>query len=105
MSDVKFENVTASAVANVYFDGKVVSHAILLPDGKKKTLGLIFSGSYEFDTQAPEQMHLTAGSARVRLKGEADFKTYDSGQSFFVPANSAFEISVDGIAQYVCHFG
>ena len=38
---MQFSNVTALAKANVYFDGKVVSHTILLPDGTKKTLGLI----------------------------------------------------------------
>ena len=43
MSDLPdtFANVTVTAKANVYFDGKVVSHSILLPDGEKKTLGLI----------------------------------------------------------------
>ena len=29
----EFKNVTAIAKANVYFDGKVVSHSILFPDG------------------------------------------------------------------------
>jgi uncharacterized protein YaiE (UPF0345 family) len=36
----KFENVTVVAKANVYFDGKVVSHTVLLASGKKKTLGI-----------------------------------------------------------------
>ncbi|HSC89820.1 MAG TPA: pyrimidine/purine nucleoside phosphorylase [Polyangiaceae bacterium] len=106
MSNVQFEAVTAQAVANVYFDGKVVSHTILFADGTKKTLGLIFQGSFRFDTGAPEIMQMTAGTARVRIAGETGFKTYEAGQSFNVPANSSFEIAVDsGIAQYVCHFG
>ena len=29
MADIEFENVTALAKANVYFDGKVVSHTII----------------------------------------------------------------------------
>jgi hypothetical protein len=29
----EFRGVTAVAKANVYFDGKVVSHTILFPDG------------------------------------------------------------------------
>lgn len=37
----KFNNVTVVAKANVYFDGKVVSHTVLFPDSSKKTLGMI----------------------------------------------------------------
>ena len=40
----EFRGVTAVAKANVYFDGKVVSHSILFPDGSKKTIGLIYPG-------------------------------------------------------------
>ena len=51
-----------SAKANVYFDGRVVSHGITLLEGSKKTLGLIHPGEYHFDTQAPER------SARSRSR-------------------------------------
>lgn len=106
MSDVSFEGVTAKAVANVYFDGKVVSHTILFAGGEKKTLGLIYPGEFRFDTDAPERMDITAGTARVKLAGEAEFKTYGAGTSFNIAAKSYFEIAVDsGIAQYVCSFG
>ena len=44
MSETEFPNVTAVVKANVYFEGKVVSHTILLGGGKKKTLGLIYPG-------------------------------------------------------------
>ena len=46
----QFSNVTAIAKANVYFDGKVVSHTILLASGGKKTLGLIYAGKFHFGT-------------------------------------------------------
>ena len=48
----KFPGVTVLTKANVYFDGKVVSHSVLFPDGSKKTLGLIYPGSYHFGTGA-----------------------------------------------------
>lgn len=105
MSDRRFEGVTAQALANVYFGGKVVSHALLLADGKKVTLGLIYPGDYHFDTGAAERMDITAGTCRVRLAGEQDFREYAAGTSFDVPAKSFFDIGVDtGIAQYVCSF-
>ncbi len=66
---MEFSSVTAVAKANVYFDGKVVSHAILFPDGTKKTLGLIYPGEYHFGTDAAELMQVTDGTCAVVLDG------------------------------------
>ena len=102
----KFDGVSVVAKANVYFDGKVVSHTVFFPDGAKKTIGLIYPGSFTFTTGAPEVMAIVAGTCRVRLKGESAWKTYAAGTSFTVAANSAFDIEVSsGIAEYVCSFG
>lgn len=102
---LEFSQVTAHALANVYFDGKVVSHAIVFADGSRKTLGLIYPGSYRFDTSVAERMEITAGRCQVRLDGQADFVAYEAGSAFEVPAKSAFDIQVsDGIAQYVCSY-
>ncbi|MFA6133934.1 MAG: pyrimidine/purine nucleoside phosphorylase [Phycisphaerae bacterium] len=101
----KFENVSVACKANVFFDAKVVSHTIFLPDGSRKTLGLIYPGAYEFDTKAAEEMAITAGTCRVKLRGQKEFVTYTAGGVFKVPANSAFEIAVDqGLTQYICSF-
>jgi uncharacterized protein YaiE (UPF0345 family) len=102
---MKFENVTALAKANVYFDGKVVSHTLLFPDGSKKTVGLIYPGEYHFGTDAPELMEIVAGACRVRLDGTSEWKSYEAGTAFRVPGKSGFDIAVaGGIAEYVCSF-
>jgi uncharacterized protein YaiE (UPF0345 family) len=102
---MQFENVTALAKANIYFDGNVVSHGIILPDGSKKTLGLIYAGDYHFSTVKAERMEIIAGACNVRLDGETEVRSYAEGQAFDVPANSGFEIRVaDGICEYVCSF-
>ena len=102
----EFSNVTVTAKANVYFDGKVVSHSLRLADGAKKTIGLIYPGEYHFGTQAPERMEITAGSCQVRLDGQTSSKEYSSGSFFDVPGNSGFTIQVKGgIAEYICSFG
>jgi purine/pyrimidine-nucleoside phosphorylase len=102
---MKFENVTAVAKANVYFQGKVVSHTILFADGSKKTLGLIYPGEYHFGTDAAERMDISAGHCRVRLDGQSTWQEYDAGSSFRVPAKSGFDIAVASeIAEYVCSF-
>jgi purine/pyrimidine-nucleoside phosphorylase len=104
-SSVQFSGVTAVAKANVYFDGNVVSHTILLEGGAKKTLGLIRPGSYHFNTDAAERMEITDGSCRVILDGSKDARSYGAGTHFDVPAKSGFQIEVEkGLCQYVCSF-
>jgi uncharacterized protein YaiE (UPF0345 family) len=105
MSQAEYSNVTAVAKANVYFDGKVVSHTIKLADGAKKTLGLIYAGEFHFGTDAPERMDIIAGRCEVRLDGETTWQTYEGGTFFKVPGKSGFDIRVaSGIAEYVCSF-
>lgn len=102
---MEFPNVTAVAKANLYFDGRVVSHTILFPDASKKTLGLIYPGTYHFGTAAAERMDITDGACEVLLDGTETKKQYAAGEFFDVPANSGFTIEVaEGICQYVCSF-
>jgi uncharacterized protein YaiE (UPF0345 family) len=102
---VQFAGVTLVAKANVYFDGKVVSHTVLLGDNSKKTVGVIYPGSYHFNTGAPEQMDIIAGSARVTMDGSAETREYNAGSSFHVKGNSGFTIAVSaGLCEYVCSF-
>ena len=100
----QFDNVSVIKKANVYFDGKCISHTVLLADGSRKSIGVIFSSHLTFNTQAPERMELNAGQCRVRLKGQTEWKSYGGGQSFDVPANSSFDIETLEMLDYVCHF-
>ena len=101
----QFDTVSVIKKANLYFDGKCVSHNIVLADGSKKSVGVIFPSSLVFNTGAPEIMELNAGKCRIRLKGESEWKTYEGGQSFNVPGNSSFDIETIETLDYVCHFG
>lgn len=101
----EFANVTAVAKANIYFDGKVVSHTIRFADGTKKTLGLIYAGEYHFGTDSPERMSIIAGNCEVKFDGKDDWQTFGAGSEFRVPAKSGFSIAVaGGIAEYVCSY-
>jgi purine/pyrimidine-nucleoside phosphorylase len=101
----EIHGVTVQTKANVYFDGKVVSHTILLPSGARKTLGLIFPGAFHFRTGAAERMEIVAGACRVKLDGSAAWHDYDTATHFDVPANSGFAIEVSGgICEYICTF-
>ncbi len=102
---VRFENVTVLAKANVYFDGKVVSHTLLFEAGVKKTIGLIYPGEFHFSTDAAERMDITAGNCRVRIDGSESWNDYGPGTHFNVPPRAGFDIVVaSGIAEYVCSF-
>ncbi|MDP4624133.1 MAG: pyrimidine/purine nucleoside phosphorylase [Akkermansiaceae bacterium] len=100
-----FSNVTVDSVANVYFDGKVVSHSVTFPDGSRKTLGIIYPGTYKFNTGAPELMEIIDGSCEVTVNGSGSTRFVPTDESFEVPANSGFTITVNaGICQYICSF-
>ena len=100
-----FPNVTVDAKANVYFDGRVVSHTILFQDGTKKTLGLIYPGKFHFGTAAPERMEIITGHCEVVLDGTTEPLVISAGSSFDVPGNSGFTIRVDEyICEYICSF-
>lgn len=102
---MEFQNVTAVAKANVYFDGNVVSHSILFGDGSKKTLGLIYPGEYHFGTDSAEEMAIVDGACEVVLDGQEAAAGYAAGAAFHVPAKSGFTIRVkEGVCQYVCSF-
>ncbi|MEN3297335.1 MAG: purine/pyrimidine-nucleoside phosphorylase [Burkholderiales bacterium] len=100
----QFDNVSIIKKANIYFDGKCVSHTVIFADGTRKTIGVIFPSSLTFNTGAPEIMELNAGKCRVRLKGESEWKTYEGGQRFNAPGNSSFDIETIETLDYVCHF-
>jgi purine/pyrimidine-nucleoside phosphorylase len=101
----QFENVTAIAKANVYFDGKVVSHSLFFGDGSKKTLGLIYPGKFHFGTDKAELMQIVAGTCTVKVDGESETRTYPAGSEFTIPVKSGFDIEVEsGICEYICSF-
>jgi uncharacterized protein YaiE (UPF0345 family) len=101
----EFHNVTVTAKANIFFDGKVVSHTLLLGDGSRKTLGLIYPGLFTFNVGTSERMEIIAGNCRARIGAEGAWQDYAAASFFDVPAGSFFEIAVsDGIVEYICSF-
>src|SRR5262249_22168109 len=101
----KIDNVSIVKKANVYFDGKCVSHTVHFPDGSRKSVGGIFPSKLTFNTGEPEMMEITAGSCRVKLRGDKDGRTFRAGESFKGPGNGAFDIEPLETLDYVCHFG
>jgi uncharacterized protein YaiE (UPF0345 family) len=101
----QFDHVSVIKKANVYFDGKCISHNVVFADGSKKSLGVIFPSTLKFNTGAPEIMEITAGKCRVRQQDQTLWRSYGAGQRFEIPGNSSFDIEVSETVDYVCHFG
>ncbi len=100
----KFENVTVVKAANIYFDGKVSSRAVVFSNGEVKTLGIMLPGDYRFSTAKKEIMDIQSGSVEIKLPGDTDWKTVSAGASFEVAANSAFDIKVLSVTDYCCSY-
>jgi len=102
----QFESATIKCKANIYFDGKVVSHSLTFADGSKKSIGLVYPGTYKFNTAASERMEIIEGRCRAKVAGSETWTDYAAGTHFDIPADSSFEIEVgDGIVEYICSFG
>jgi len=101
----QYNGVTVATQANVYFDGKCVSHSITLADGTKKSVGVVLPATLTFNTGAPEIMECVAGSCEYKLKGSDAWVKSSAGEKFSVPGNSSFEIRVTEPYHYICHFG
>ena len=97
--------VTLRTQANVYFDGKCVSHSFTLADGTKKSVGVVLPSTLTFNTGAPEIMECVAGGCEYKLAGSDTWVKSGPGESFRIPGNSSFDIRVTDAYHYICHFG
>ncbi len=95
------------ARANVYFDGRCVSHTVQLDDGSRQSVGVILAGSQlVFGTEAPEVMLGAGGWCEWRMPGEQAWRRSAEGETFSIPGNSRFEIRTgDAAYHYVCRYG
>ena len=104
MTTTTITNVAVTAQANVYFDGKCISHSYTTASGEKKSVGVVLPSTLTFGTAAAEIMECVAGSCRYKLKGSDEWKTAQAGESFRVPENSSFDIEVAEAFHYICHY-
>ncbi|MDQ3058700.1 MAG: pyrimidine/purine nucleoside phosphorylase [Pseudomonadota bacterium] len=104
MTTEKIDNVSITTQANVYFDGKCVSHGFTLADGTKKSVGVVLPATLTFNTGAPEIMECVAGACEYKLAGSDEWVKSLPGESFSVPGNSKFDIRVAEAYHYICHF-
>ena len=104
----QISNISVTTQANVYFDGKCISHGITYPDGTRKSVGVILPATLTFNTGAPEVMECVAGACEYKLAGSEVWVRSSEGDKFSVPGNAKFDIRVaegHSAYHYICHFG
>ena len=99
-----FKNVDVDKLANIYFEGKVISRNIFLKDGSKKTLGVMLVGEYEFTTVSRELMEIISGKLNLKLKDDKEWKLIKNGMNFNIPKNSSFKLEVLELVNYTCSY-
>ena len=99
-----FKNVDVDKLANIYFEGKVISRNIYLKDGSKKTLGIMLVGVYEFNTVSRELMEIISGKVKVKLEDDNEWKLITNGMEFNIPKNSSFKLEVLELVNYICSY-
>jgi uncharacterized protein YaiE (UPF0345 family) len=105
MTTEKIDGISVTTKANVYFDGKCVSHGITYPDGTKKSVGVVLPSTLTFNTGAPEIMECVAGACEYKLQGSDAWLHSGPGEKFSIPGNASFDIRVTEAYHYICHFG
>ena len=97
-------NVEVSKLANIYFEGKVISRNIFFKDGSKKTLGIMLVGEYEFKTISREVMEIISGELNFKVDGTDNWQLIKGGMSFNVPKKSSFKVKVLELVNYSCSY-
>ena len=84
----KYTNVNVDKLANIYFEGNVISRNIIFKDGSRKTLGVMLPGKYEFNTNTRELMEIISGKLSLKLQNYDDWKLIEKGMNFNIPKTS-----------------
>jgi len=105
MTTPQIDGASIATQANVYFDGKCVSHTLTFADGARKSVGVVLPSQLTFKTGAAETMECVAGSCEYKLAGSQEWRKSGPGDKFMVPAHSSFDIRVADAYHYICHFG
>jgi uncharacterized protein YaiE (UPF0345 family) len=101
---MQFDQVTVNKKANVFFEGKCISHTVTLANGERKSVGVILPSTLRFDLTTKEVMEVVDGTAHVSINGAPE-QPFAAGQSWTVEAGGYFVIRAEQAVHYVCHFG
>ncbi len=97
-------SVDVKTQVNIFCDGKVQSRTLRYPDGRLQTLGVYLPGEFDFHSDGPETVVMTAGAVEVLFPGDADWRLVKTGERYDVPADTKFKVRCSEISEYICDF-
>ncbi|WP_281680501.1 pyrimidine/purine nucleoside phosphorylase [Synergistes jonesii] len=97
-------SVNVNTHVNIFYCGMVQSRTIRYPDGKIQTLGVYLPGEFEFHSDGPEAVVITAGAVEVLFPGEGGWRRVEKGGRYDVPRNTVFKVRCSEISEYICDF-
>lgn len=100
----KFKDVTVDKLANIYFNGNVISRNVFFKDGSRKTLGVMLPGRYEFNTEERELIEIMSGILNLKLQNDDECKLIKDRMGFNIPKNSSFQVEVLELVNYTCSY-
>ncbi len=100
----KLKDVNVDKLANIYFEGNVISRNVFFKDGTRKTLGVMLPGKYEFNTEAKELIEIMSGKLNLKLQNDDEWKLIKDGMDFNIPKNSSFQVEVLELVNYICSY-
>lgn len=98
------EAVDVKTRVNIYCDGKVQSRTLRYPDGRLQTLGVYLPGEFQFHSDGPEKVVMTAGAVEVLFPGDKEWRLVKTGETYNVPAGVVFSVRCSEISEYICDF-
>ena len=93
----------SNITGNQYFGGNVKSLGYESAEGRS-TVGVINPGEYEFGTAQKEIMQVIEGALTALLPDSSDWKIFEAGSQFEVPANSSFKVKATTQTAYLCQY-
>ena len=94
---MQFDQVSVNKKANVFFDGKCVSHTVTLPSGERKSVGVILPSTLRFDLTTREVMEVVDGTAHVSINGAAE-QAFGAGQTLTDGSHGTYTVN-GGVAK------
>lgn len=86
-----------------YHGDKVQS--LTYDDGKVAfSVGIISPGEYQFGSIKEEIFKVNHGLIYAWSEGDKEWKAFNIGETFVIPASKNFSLKVETTSAYICHY-
>ena len=73
-------------------------------ESKSFSVGILSPGEYQFGAMKKEIFTVTSGTIRVNVEGAETWTSHSKNETFSVPVQKNFKLSVDDVSTYICFY-